>query len=269
LHIRNAKPEESALLQEVDPARMPAHLAIIMDGNRRWAREHSLPSIMGHRAGVRAFREVVRTCTDLGVQVVTAYAFSLENWKRSQQEVGILMHLFEHYSKKDRADMLANGIRFRIIGDSDELPQRVRNEFEKTMDATRDNNKMILNLAVNYGSRGELVRAIQGIAADAAQGRLDPRAISEEDVSARLFTAGQPEPDLLIRTSGEVRISNFLLWQMAYTEFWFTPRYWPDFSRLDLLQAIVDYQRRDRRYGGGSQDSSAGASQERAAAGTR
>lgn len=255
LYLRNATADENLLLAEVDGTRLPVHLAVIMDGNRRWARERSLPSIMGHRAGVRVFRETVRACTDLGVRVLTAYAFSLENWKRSQQEVGILMHLFEHYSRKDRAEMQDNGVCFRIIGDVDHVPARVRAEFEKTVEVTRNNTRMILNLAVNYGSRDEILLAVRRLAEEVKAGRLDPSKITSDDMSRQLYTAGLPDPDLLIRTSGEIRISNFLLWQMAYTEFWFTERYWPEFSRTDLLHALLDYQRRERRFGGGTEAS--------------
>lgn len=251
LQVRNATPEETALLVALDPARLPRHVAVIMDGNRRWARERLLPGIMGHRAGVRAFRDLVRACSDLGIGVLTAYAFSLENWKRSPQEIGILMHLFEHYSRKDRAEMVANGVRFKIIGDPAVLPERVRREFDRTTEATAHNTRTVLNLAVNYGARHEILGAVRELARDLAAGRLQEDALDEAAISSRLYTAGLPDPDLLIRTSGEIRVSNFLLWQMAYTEFWFTPRNWPDFSRLDFLHALVDYQARDRRFGGG------------------
>lgn len=250
--LRNATADEQKVLAALDGGRLPAHLAVIMDGNRRWARSRALPSLMGHRAGVRAFRDLVRASTDLGIRVLTAYAFSLENWKRSEKEVGILMRLFEHYSRKDRAEMLANGVRFRIIGDVAALPARVRAEFDETSRVTAANDRLILNLAVNYGSRGELVEAVRRIATEAQHGSLDPATLGEDDVSRLLYTGGQPDPDLLIRTSGEIRVSNFLLWQMAYTEFWFTERYWPDFRRLDLLHALLDFQARERRYGGSS-----------------
>lgn len=252
LQVRNATPQEQALLGVLDPARLPRHVAVIMDGNRRWARERLLPAIMGHRAGVRAFRDLVRACSDLGIGVVTAYAFSLENWKRSPQEIGILMHLFEHYSRKDRAEMLANGVRFRVIGDAGVLPARVLKEFERTTETTAMNSRTILNLAVNYGARHEILGAVKELARELALGRLREDDIDEAALSDRLYTAGLPDPDLLIRTSGEIRVSNFLLWQMAYTEFWFTSRNWPDFSRMDFLQALVDYQARDRRFGGGA-----------------
>ena len=254
VHLRNASAAEQELLQQVDPQRMPVHLAVIMDGNRRWARKRGYPSIMGHRAGVRSFREVVRACSDLGVRVLTAYAFSLENWKRSTAEVSILMHLFEHYCRTDRREMLANGVRFRVLGQVDELPARVQREFARTSEATAHNSKLILNLAVNYGARGELVRAVQQIARGVAEGSCEPDSIDEAMISRHLYSVGLPDPDLLVRTSGEVRISNFLLWQMAYTEMYFSPLYWPDFSRSELVRAIIDFQGRDRRFGGSSSD---------------
>lgn len=250
MHLRNASAAEKALLEQVDPLAVPTHLAVIMDGNRRWARQHRLPSIMGHRAGVRSFRELVRACSDLGIRVLTAYAFSLENWKRSQAEVSILMHLFEHYCRTDRREMLGNGVRFNVLGEVELLPVRVQQEFARTAQATAHNNKVLLNLAVNYGSRGELVRAVKRLAQAVQEGELTLEAIDEDLVASKLYTQGLPDPDLLIRTSGELRVSNFLLWQMAYTEFAFTPRYWPDFTRSDLIQAILDYQSRERRFGG-------------------
>lgn len=250
LCLRNATPEERELLADLDGTRLPLHLAVIMDGNRRWARQRSLPAIMGHRAGVRVFRDLVRASTDLGIGYLTAYAFSLENWKRSETEVGILMHLFEHYSRKDRAEMVENGVRFRIIGNMDNLPRRVRAEFEKTCEVTRLNTGMVLNLAVNYGARAEILEAARKLADDIVEGRVDARKLRDGDFERHLYTAGIPDPDLLIRTSGEIRVSNFLLWQMAYSEFWFTERNWPEFTRIDLLHALLDYQRRERRYGG-------------------
>ncbi len=252
-YLRNPTAEERVLLGRLDRERLPNHIAVIMDGNRRWARERRWPAFLGHRAGVRAFREMVRACTDLGIGVLTAYAFSWENWKRSQQEVRILMRLFEHYSRKDREEMHANGVRFRIIGDTTCLPQEVQAEFNATSALTRNNNSLILNLAVNYGSRHEILRATRLVAREIAEGRLDPDALQEEDLSSYFYTAGLPDPDLLIRTSGEMRVSNFLLWQIAYSEFWFTDRNWPAFQRSDLLRALIDYQGRDRRFGGGGE----------------
>lgn len=242
----------AAELQGIDPAAIPRHLAIIMDGNRRWAQTRSLPALMGHRAGVRAFREIVQACVDLNVEVLTAYAFSVENWKRSTVEVDILLSLFEYYSRADRQRLTGNNVRFRVIGRREELPARVLRALHATEEATAHNTGLILNLAVNYGARAELLDAVRGVARDVAAGNLDPAALQEETFSRYLYTRGLPDPDLLIRTSGELRLSNFLLWQMAYTEFWFTDLYWPDFGREQLLEAIREYQKRDRRYGAGS-----------------
>lgn len=234
----------------IDPARVPRHLAIIMDGNRRWARERALPHVLGHKAGVKSLKAVVECCIDLGVEVLTVYAFSVENWRRSQKEVEILLRLFEYYSRREREDLRRNGVRMRIIGRMDSLPERLCREFRETEAYTGSNSRLTLNLAVNYGSREEILSAVRGIAKDVQAGRLAPEEIDETLFSRRLYTQDLPEPDLLIRTSGEQRISNFLLWQSAYTEFYFSPRYWPDFDRKELLLAVIDYQGRERRFGG-------------------
>lgn len=241
---------EEELRARLDPERLPRHVAVIMDGNRRWARERRLPVLLGHRAGVKAFRRVMETCRELGVKVLTAYAFSAENWRRSPAEVGVLMQLFEQYTRAERPKLVRTGIRFHTLGRTENLPPRVRRELEATEEATRHNSSMILNLAVNYGGREELLDAMRRIARDSVSGHLDPGALDEEAVARYLWTHDQPDPDLLIRTSGELRISNFLLWQIAYTEFWFTPLYWPDITRKVVLQALLDYQERDRRFGG-------------------
>jgi undecaprenyl diphosphate synthase len=246
-----AEPSEEELRARLEQGVLPRHLAVIMDGNRRWARERRLPVIMGHRAGVKAFRRVMETCRELGIQVLTAYAFSAENWRRSQAEVRVLMQLFEQYTRLEREKLVRTGIRFRAIGRTDCLPESVRREFAATEEATRHNSAMILNLAVNYGAREELVEAARRLAADCLQGRLRPQDVDEAVFARYLWTEDQPDPDLLIRTSGELRVSNFLLWQIAYTEFHFTPLYWPDITRRVVLEALVDYQSRERRYGGG------------------
>lgn len=238
---------EQELLAQLDRERLPRHLAVIMDGNRRWAQERHLPVVFGHRAGVKAFRLVMETCREFGISALTAYAFSVENWRRSETEVRVLMQLFEQYTRAERDKMVRTGIRFRILGRLDELPESVRREFETTVKATEQNRAMTLNLAVNYGGRDEIVRAAQSLLRDGAS----PEELSEERFSQYLDTAGQPDPDLLIRTSGEVRVSNFLLWQTAYTEMVFTPLYWPQVSRRVLLESFLEYQRRVRRYGGG------------------
>lgn len=242
--------DEEELSARLDPTRRPRHVAVIMDGNRRWAKQRRLPVLMGHRAGVKAFRRVMEACRELGIQVLTAYAFSAENWRRSPAEVRVLMQLFEHYTRSERQKLQRTGIRFRAVGRIDALPEGVRRELQATEEATRNNSEMVLNLALNYGGREELTEACRRLAREVQAGRLAPEAIAEDTLSAALWTGGQPDPDLLIRTSGELRVSNFLLWQIAYTEFWFTDLFWPDITRKVLLQALVEYQQRDRRYGG-------------------
>lgn len=254
--VRLQKPglaPEDELLAQLDRTRLPEHVAVIMDGNRRWAKERRLPVLLGHRAGVKTFRRVMETCRELGVKRLTAYAFSVENWRRSPTEVRVLMQLFEQYTRGEREKLRRTGIRFQTLGRTELLPEAVQRELQATAEATAGNTAMVLNLAVNYGSRDELVEAARRIARRAQKGELDPETLTEEDFAASLWTAGQPDPDLLIRTSGELRVSNFLLWQMAYTEFWFTPLYWPDITRQVLLQALVDFQARDRRFGGTTQ----------------
>ena len=242
--------DEAGLLALLDPTRLPRHVAVIMDGNRRWARQRRLPVLMGHRAGVKAFRRVMESCRELGIKVLTAYAFSAENWRRSPVEVRVLMQLFEHYTRAERQKLQRTGIRFRAVGRIDNLPEGVRRELQATEEATRDNSEMVLNLALNYGGREEITEAVRHLVKEASQGGLQAEAVDEELISRSLWTGGQPDPDLLIRTSGDLRVSNFLLWQIAYSEFWFTDLFWPDITRKVLLQALVEYQQRDRRYGG-------------------
>lgn len=230
---------------------LPQHLAVIMDGNRRWARTRRLPSVLGHQAGVRSFRRMLEACREIGIRHLTAYAFSAENWRRSPTEVGILMQLFERYAAREREKLRRTGICFRLIGNVDDLPEQVRREFLLTVEATKENTAMVLNLAVNYGSREEIVRAVRHIAEEVKEGRLASEAITADLISDCLYTSGQPEPDLMIRTSGELRMSNFLLWQSAYTEFFFTDAFWPDVDRSVLDQALEAFARRERRFGGG------------------
>jgi undecaprenyl diphosphate synthase len=194
---------------------------------------------------------MLESCRELGIPYLTAYAFSAENWRRSPAEVGVLMALFERYAAREREKLRRTGIQFRLIGNVDSLPEQVKREFLLTVEATKDNQAMVLNLAVNYGSHEEIVRAMRQIARQVQEGGLAPEAITAEMISEHLYTAGQPEPDLMIRTSGELRMSNFLLWQSAYTEFFFTDAYWPDVDRAVLEQALAEYARRERRYGGG------------------
>lgn len=244
------KPErrEEELLQSLDMDRLPAHVAVIMDGNGRWARERGLPRSAGHRQGVETVREVVRYSHRLGLSCLTLFAFSTENWKRPAWEVNFLMSLPEQYLKRELPELNRNNIRVCLAGDPEGLPANVRRAVEKGIEDTSDNTGMVLNFALNYGSRQEILRAARRLAAEARQGR-EPSEITEEVFAGHLYTAGLPDPDLLIRTSGEHRLSNFLLWQLAYSELVFTPVYWPDFNRLHLLQALCDYQNRERRFG--------------------
>lgn len=240
------------LRNRLDMSRLPGHIAVIMDGNRRWASARHLPAIMGHRAGVKAFRTVMETCRNLGIKTLTAYAFSAENWRRAPTEVSVLMQLFEYYGRAEREEMMRTGIRFRTVGRTESLPESVRTEFAKTAEATKDNRELTLNLAVNYGGREELVDAVRALGKQVAAGELKPEDIDEEMVARALYTGGQDDPDLLIRTSGELRVSNFLLWQIAYAEFWFSDIFWPDVDEAVIYRAILDYQGRDRRFGGNS-----------------
>lgn len=243
--------EDWALAELLDPRRLPAHIAVIMDGNGRWARQRSLPRVAGHKAGVEPVRQTVETCARLGVKHLTLYAFSSENWKRPRNEVDTLWRLLRLYLSKELPQLLRNNIRLVAIGRLDGLPERVQRELGQGVEATAANNGLQVNLAINYGGRAEVVDAVNARIGEArAAGTLDRLSIDEDDISQRLYTVGAPDPDLLIRTSGEMRISNFLLWQIAYAELYITETLWPDFTRAELLKAILDYQRRDRRFGG-------------------
>ncbi len=237
---------DEALARQVNFEQLPAHVAIIMDGNGRWAAQRHLPRVEGHRAGIESVRDVVETSARLGIEVLTLYAFSVENWKRPRAEVNTLMMLLKRYIRLELSTLLKNNIQFRVIGRSEELSPDVRHELEIGIRQTEHNTGMQFNIALNYGGRAEIVDAARrAIAAGVAPEDLDERRFSEF-----LYTAGQPDPDLLIRTSGEMRVSNFLLWQIAYAEIWVTETLWPDFRCRDLLEAVVAYQKRDRRYGG-------------------
>ncbi|HUA21229.1 MAG TPA: isoprenyl transferase [Bryobacteraceae bacterium] len=239
------------LANALDPERLPAHIAIIMDGNGRWARRRSLPRVAGHKAGMESVRVTVETCNRLGIRALTLYAFSAENWKRPRAEVDTLWRLMRLYLRRELPEILGNGIRLNSMGRLDGLPFQVREELESAIEATAHNTGMRLNVALNYSGRAELVDALNSIIEDARlEGRLRDLRVDEEAIAKRLYTAGLPDPDLLLRTSGEMRISNFLLWQIAYAELYVTDTLWPDFGRTDLLDAILDYQKRDRRYGG-------------------
>lgn len=237
-------------LGDVDLDRVPSHVSIIMDGNGRWAQARGLDRSRGHVAGVDALREAVTTSVRLGLDALSVYAFSTENWRRPQREVDLLMHLFATTLVNELPLFHQENVRLRFLGDLDALPEKTRQVFQRGLDETADHTGMTFALAVNYGSRAEIVRAARQIAQEAAVGSLDPSDVDEEAVASRLYTAGLPDPDLLIRTSGELRLSNYLLWQLAYTEFYVTPTLWPDFSRWDFLRAVVSYQSRSRRFGG-------------------
>jgi len=239
------------LANAIDPTRLPEHIAIIMDGNGRWANRRSLPRVAGHRAGVGPVRSTVETCARLGIKVLTLYAFSVENWKRPRAEVETLWRLLRYYLKRELPDLQNNGIRLQAIGKLDALPEPVRRELDSVVEATAGNRRLLVNLAINYSGRSEILDAVNAIIESARlQGRLDTLRVNEELLASHLYTAASPDPDLLIRTSGEMRISNFLLWQIAYSELYVTDTLWPDFNRAELLKAILDYQKRDRRYGG-------------------
>jgi undecaprenyl diphosphate synthase len=243
--IPPGSPDES-LARQVNFEQLPSHVAIIMDGNGRWAAQRHLPRVEGHRAGIDSVRDVVETSARLGIEVLTLYAFSIENWKRPRAEVNTLMMLLKRYIRLELSTLLANNIQFRVIGRPEELAPDVQHELELGIRQTEGNTGMQFNIALNYGGRAEIVDAARrAIAAGIPAGALDERRFSEF-----LYTAGQPDPDLLIRTSGEMRVSNFLLWQIAYAEIWVTETLWPDFRRRDLLEAVLAYQKRDRRYGG-------------------
>ena len=238
-------PEET-LVRQLDFSRLPRHVAVIMDGNGRWAASRHLPRVEGHRAGIDAVRDTVETSARLGLPVLTLYAFSVENWKRPETEVSALMGLLKHYLRLELRSLLKNNIRFRIIGRPERLAPEIRAELSDAEQRTQANTGLQFNIALNYGGRAEIVDA----ARQAIRAGVDPEALDEPTFASFLYTAGQPDPDLLIRTSGELRVSNFLLWQIAYAEIWVTDALWPDFRARHLLEALVDYQKRDRRYGG-------------------
>jgi undecaprenyl diphosphate synthase len=244
----NTDLSEAHLLAQIDLDRLPQHIAVIMDGNGRWAKKRRLPRIAGHRAGIRAVRQAVEACARLGVPYLTLYAFSVENWKRPHTEVKLLMALLREYLKKEIGELNKQNISLGVIGRISELPKPVQGDLQNAIERTRQNSGMRLTLALNYGARAELVDAVRALAEQL--NRNGSLAIDEESLSRHLYTHGLPDPDLLIRTSGEMRLSNFLLWQVAYSEIWVSETLWPDFTQKDLLQAIIDFQKRERRYGG-------------------
>lgn len=247
--IEPGSPEER-LLDQIDPGRLPVHAAIIMDGNGRWARQRGLTRIEGHYAGLESVREVIETAARLHLAHLTLYAFSVENWKRPKTEVNALMRLLRKYIRSDLADMKRNNIRLRTLGRIDEMDGKSQELIRQAEAETAGNTGLVLSIALNYGGQSEITDACRRIALEIAAGTLAPEQIDPACVADHLYTAGLPEPDLLIRTSGEFRISNFLLWQLAYTEFHFTDVLWPDFRKLHLFKAIIDFQSRRRRFGG-------------------
>lgn len=252
---------DRALLDALDLTRLPRHVAVIMDGNGRWAKQRHLPRVEGHRAGAAAVKDTVETAAHLGLDALTLYAFSTENWKRPKTEVSTLFTLLKEYLRRELRTLAENDIRFRVVGRPDGLDGSVRTALDMALEATIACRGMVFTVALNYSGRAEITDAVRSLAREAAAGRLDPESIDEDAVSRRLYTAGLPDPDLLIRTSGEMRISNFLLWQIAYAEIHVTPVLWPDFRSRHFLEALVDYQRRDRRYGGVSEADAAEAAE--------
>ncbi|WP_419656778.1 isoprenyl transferase [Desulfosarcina variabilis] len=239
----------SLVRNELDPDRLPKHVAIIMDGNGRWARKRLMNRINGHEKGVETVRTIVRTARQLNIAALTLYAFSTENWQRPKAEVAGLMLLLTRFLDTERPTLFDNQIRLNTIGQTERLPNGVRQKLESTIAETAGHTGMVLTLALSYGARAEIVDMVRKIATSARQGSLDPEAISAETIADHLYTRGLPDPDLLIRTSGEQRISNFLLWQIAYAELYFTPTLWPDFSKDEFIRILQDYQRRERRFG--------------------
>ena len=242
--------EPSELLSKLDRSKLPKHVAVIMDGNGRWAKRHRLSRINGHKKGITAVEEVVRFSREIGIRYLTLYAFSTENWLRPKREIDALMGLLKEYLNKKLPEMMENRIRLLAIGEIENLPKDVYSTLKETMEATSNNNGMTLILALSYGGRKEILRAVREIGKKIEGGEISIEEIDEETFSRHLFTGGIPDPDLLIRTSGEMRVSNFLLWQIAYTELYITPVLWPDFRKEHLLEAILEYQRRERRFGG-------------------
>jgi undecaprenyl diphosphate synthase len=242
---------DRVLAQSLDAGRLPGHVAVIMDGNGRWARQRHLPRAAGHKAGVEPVRVTVETCARLGIRHLTLYAFSVENWKRPRGEVDTLWRLLRIYLRRELPSLMRNRVRLMAIGRLDALPKPALQELLDAVESTASNRGLQVNLAINYSGRAELADAFNALLQRArANGGLDGLSVTEDDIASHLYTAGLPDPDLLIRTSGEMRISNFLLWQIAYAELYVTPTLWPDFTRGDLLRALLEYQNRDRRFGG-------------------
>ncbi len=249
-NVTSSTKDTPEALAAVPRQRWPRHIAIIMDGNGRWAQRQNLPRIEGHRRGVASVRRTTEECARLGIEQLTLYCLSSENWKRPQPEIDFLMHLLEQYMIEERTTIMDNNLRVRMIGRREGIPKQVLRELDKTVDMSAANSGMWLNLAVNYGGRSELVDAIRAIGKRIAAGEMKPSEVNESVVADHLYTSGLDDPDLLVRTAGELRISNFLLWQISYAELWVTQRCWPEFEITDLHQAIRDFAARDRRFGG-------------------
>ncbi len=236
-------------MEQINKDKLPRHIAIIMDGNGRWAEKRSLNRIAGHRTGIKKAKEVIRSCREIGIEVLTLYAFSTENWKRPQREIKALMALLKRFLRAEGKDLIENNISLNTIGNVGDLPKDVSQVLQEVMKKTKRNTGMVLNAALSYSGRDEIIQTVKKIIGHVQQGEMTTKQINEEVFSQYLFTSGLPDPDLLIRTSGELRISNFLLWQMAYTEIYVTDILWPDFNKNNLIDAIADYQKRERRYG--------------------
>ena len=243
------KEDYRILLAQINMEYLPKHIAIIMDGNGRWASKRNMPRSFGHKAGAEALRRTAEICREIGIPILTVFAFSTENWQRPTDEVDFLMKLFSEYLRREVKTMNEQQIRLSILGEQQRLPQFVQDQIAKAIQATANNDKMVLNIAVNYGSRREIVLAAQQLAQEAAAGIISVDQIDEALMSSKMFTAGEADPDLVIRPSGEQRLSNFLLWQAAYSELYFADLLWPDFNKSDVLRAIIDYQHRQRRFG--------------------
>lgn len=249
-YLKNRQSFKQKLLNSINMDKIPQHVAIIMDGNGRWAQKRGLPRYAGHKAGVEALKEIVKACIELNIKILSVFAFSTENWKRPKEEVSILMDLLTKHLALEKDELHKNGVKINCIGSLDKLPETAQNEIAKAYELTKDNQKLILNIALNYGGRLEIIEAAKKLAVNICSGRINADEVTEEIFASFLFTHGQPDPDLLIRPSGEMRLSNFYLWQTAYTEIYVSNVYWPDFRKNDLVEAIIDYQNRDRRFGG-------------------
>jgi len=237
------------MLGEIDKGKLPVHIAIIMDGNGRWAQKKGLPRVMGHKAGMEALKKTVKSCSDLGIKILTVYAFSTENWNRPQDEVNYLMGLLVEYMRKEVNALHKNKVKIKLLGEADILPGQTRTEIEEAIELTKNNEGLQFNIALNYGGRAEILRACKNLIKDFETGNLDMDSVEEKVFSSYLYTGNDPDPDLIIRTSGEQRISNFLLWQGAYSELVFVDQLWPDFDEAVLHSAILEYQNRNRRFG--------------------